>query len=655
MWIQSIFSTILNMSLTASVVILVICVARLAMKKAPKIYSYLLWGLVLFRLLCPVSLLTSFSVIPVRISSGEVVSDWEAGYIEQVQVHYDDDITYEAAVNAGREPVSVEKGNDYVVTGNDGISEPKTVKNTVMPLLAVIWAAGIPTVLLPGVISYIRIKRMTKVVIPLRKNIYIGDDVESPFVIGIFCPVIYLPRTLDASEREYIIAHENHHIRRGDHVFKALGFLALAVHWFNPLVWLAFALAVRDMEMSCDEAVIRKLGEKVRADYSASLLKLATGSRLFTANPLAFGENDPAGRVRNLSKWKKPALWVIILCVLICIALALMLLTNLDLKHPESDNKTPGTTMSPTEETTPDKTESVAGENSAISETDGVVMLQKPLSALPELYSAEQAMIDGCFVQINGVATDNKDKFFKFASDSRAGVHSSIRIINWYIGDKSHYTAMDLSFADSVYTATWFENGVEHTKQFRYLVHFVGEKEQENIDYDAYERYVLLDDNQVSWDEIWHSLISSQRPGGIEHMTVYSDYIYYPEFVIIPEPIAKAELVLEGNTLITVTDSTQLDKIRNLFHNRQFLGYEPKTHGIGVGLNLILTDRSGKKVEIELDADPNRDVCRINGEYVFYGAFDEPSYVAKLWDALNISQWPEQVYQKYPSVSRKIG
>ena len=356
MRLENTFSAVLSMSLTASVVILIVCLARLAMKKAPKLYSYLLWGLVLFRLLVPISLPAPVSVIPEKVSSGEMVSNWEAGYVEQVQIYYDDNTEFEAAVSAGRAPVADEEGRSYVVTGNDGVSAPKTVKNAVIPLLSVLWVVGGLAVLLPGVISYIRIKRKTRVVIELRKHIYMGDDVQTPFVMGIFRPKIYLPAALEVSEREYIIAHENHHIRRGDHIFKALGFLALAIHWFNPLVWLAFGLAVRDMEMSCDEAVIRKLGENVRADYSASLLKLATGHGLFNGSPLAFGENDPVGRVRNLSKWKRPALWVVVLCVILCIILAVVLLTNLDGKKTEQKPKVPETTTVPTEETTHDTT-----------------------------------------------------------------------------------------------------------------------------------------------------------------------------------------------------------------------------------------------------------------------------------------------------------
>ena len=139
---------------------------------------------------------------------------------------------------------------------------------------------------------------------------------------------IYLPCNMGEKEQEYIILHEQHHIRRFDHVIKALAFLALTIHWFNPLVWVAFVLACKDMEMSCDEAVIRKLGEDVRADYSASLLTLATGHRIIAGTPLAFGEGDTKGRIKNLARWKKPAIWIIVIALILCVILAVCLLTN---------------------------------------------------------------------------------------------------------------------------------------------------------------------------------------------------------------------------------------------------------------------------------------------------------------------------------------
>ena len=179
-----------------------------------------------------------------------------------------------------------------------------------------------------SIVSYIRLRRKLTVVVPLRDNIFIADDIKSPFVVGLFRPKIYLPCNLGDKEQEYIILHEQHHIKRLDHVMKALAFLALAIHWFNPLVWVAFVLASKDMEMSCDEAVIRKVDGDVRADYSASLLTLATGRRIIAGTPLAFGEGDTKGRINNLSKWKKPAVWVVLIAVVACAVLAVTVLTN---------------------------------------------------------------------------------------------------------------------------------------------------------------------------------------------------------------------------------------------------------------------------------------------------------------------------------------
>ena len=177
-------------------------------------------------------------------------------------------------------------------------------------------------------ISYLKIRKKVRIAVPLRSNIWIADDIKSPFVIGFLKPKIYLPNNLGEQEQEYIILHEQHHIRRLDHVIKTLAFLALTIHWFNPLVWFAFVLACKDMEMSCDEAVIRKIGENVRADYSASLLTLATGHRIIAGTPLAFGEGDTKGRIRNLAKWKKPAIWVLVLTIIICLILGVCLITD---------------------------------------------------------------------------------------------------------------------------------------------------------------------------------------------------------------------------------------------------------------------------------------------------------------------------------------
>lgn len=750
MALTDIFASVLNMSLTSSVVILMVSLARLILRRAPKIYSYALWALVLFRLLCPLSFESPFSLIPTQISSGDAVSAWSDDYIGENQIHFDNRPEFDAAVEAGRKPIPSGEDHFYVVTGNDGVSEPKTVENTLMPHFARIWIIGIFGMIFYSIISYYHIRKQTKVAVPFGKGIYIADDVISPFVMGLFRPVIYLPGTLDPSEQRYIIHHERHHIRRGDHIFKALGFLALTVHWFNPLVWVAFILAGRDMEMSCDEAVIRKLGEDVRAAYSASLLNLATGQRLFAGTPLAFGEGDPTGRVRNLAKWRKPAFWVIILCIVICIILAACLLTD----PQDTSTDTPETEPPFSEETEPAETDdwgvsivpervsrtgataiftypgSIPGQedaeltygdflslerlengkwveveenpgyeyyvgDSSYPVTDGYGMVHEwevrfgelpdghyrlgkqvtlvrpdgtseeqiiygefflpdsiltgpiPLEDLPEKYSAEQAMLDGCFVQSDGVARDNKELFHQFATVTAGGVPSSIRIVNWYYGDDPHYTALDLNFDGSAYTISWLEDGQRISKQFLYLKHFAGEKERENMAYDAYEHYVLVNDNTVTWQRIWEGLISSQSGAAIEHMTVYSDYIYFPKKPQLPANLVQAVLEFEGESIVTVTDFDRLEKLYLLFDSAELLGYEPKTHSVGVDLNLILTAQSGETMTIELD--PDSDLCRIDGEYIFYGAPDEPDYIEKLWYYLGLTAWPDAVYQKCPN------
>ena len=188
-------------------------------------------------------------------------------------------------------------------------------------LATLVWLAGIGVLAVYSVVSLLRLRRKLIGALPLRENICLADYIDSPFVMGIIHPKIYLPSSLSEQEQGYIILHEQHHIRRGDHIMKALAFLALCIHWFNPLVWVAFILSSKDMEMSCDEAVVKKLGEGIRADYSASLLSLATGRRIIAGTPLAFGEGDTKSRIKNLLNWKRPKVWITVLAAVVCLAI----------------------------------------------------------------------------------------------------------------------------------------------------------------------------------------------------------------------------------------------------------------------------------------------------------------------------------------------
>lgn len=931
------FPDLMDINLTASIVILWVICVREFLKGAPKIFSYALWGIVLLRLLVPISIESPVSFVPERTEFSSMVE------VNEVLPEIEFESPQDRAENEWlRENTA--SGEPLVQVSHSLDAET---------YLTFIWLIGIAVMLLRSGVSYWKLRNKVRVAIPFRKGIYIADDIDTPFVMGFFRPVIYLPGTLEPSERKYIIAHEHHHIRRGDHIYKALGFLALTIHWFNPFVWAAFILACRDMEMSCDEAVIRELGENVRAEYSASLLNLATGQRMFAGTPLAFGEGDPPGRVRNLAKWKKPAFWVILICAIVCVVLAVCLLTDpskdiseetrsyeqyyvmdeqsivvtgvardstiavkfkktsgprsfvVDIQYKTKEDSA-WTSLSPetleiaetcafqipagssymiraiptlgangyatfeisdrgvyaladidkssvnqiklqnlhngqytflsdeaaiseicaylagisgadygsskgyyegtyavtlqfsdtseyfsvvfgdsssfnlgqgddgypiryellnceildvvaffsqydssgfewamlgqaeaTEETEPvskwgvsitpervsrtgttaifDYSGSVPGEEGAeltygdflsldrwendwwvsveelpgyeyyvgdssypvmngygmvhewddrfgelpdgtyrlgklltLTRTDGTTSQQMvygeftlpeaiptgpiPLEDLPELYSAEEAMIDGCFVSVDGIARHNQEAFHSFAQNAANGIPGFIRLVNWHYGEDSRWSAMDLSYDGDQFIL----QGTSDTYTFRYLKHFTGQKDRPDADYDSYEYYALLNDNTVTWEDILDHRVDPE-----DHWAIYAEYTYRPKQPQLPDKPDYAILEFRDSGLVTVLNGARLKKLIGLFENGEYLGYEPKTHSIGVELNLIFTSAEGDFV---IELDPDSDLCRINGEYVFYGAPDEPDYIYKLWEYLGITQWPDIVY-----------
>lgn len=298
------FGTILDMSLTASVVIAVVLAARLLLKKGPKIISYALWAVVLFRLLCPVSLTAPVSALKVTRPQVTVVSQGTSTVSYLPQPALETPGTFGAPAPQVRPQAATATMRD--------ISWRAWVPG--------IWAAGVTAMGLHFLISCLRLRRRLVGAVPLSGRVYLADHIPTPFVLGVLRPRIYLPSDAPEGEWPYILAHERHHIRRGDHIIKLLAYFALCLHWFNPLVWLAFLLAGKDMEMSCDEAVIRRLGPEIRADYAQSLLRLATSRPIIAGMPLAFGEGDTKGRVKNMANWKKPKIWVVLASLVLCLA-----------------------------------------------------------------------------------------------------------------------------------------------------------------------------------------------------------------------------------------------------------------------------------------------------------------------------------------------
>ena len=314
--------TILNMSLTASVAIVFVLLLRLLLKKAPKVISYALWAVVLIRLLCPVSIESGLSLFDLFDTPTVDMTEHSSAveYIPSNIVHTEFPEVVLPVPGIGEAITEVLPQGEEQLRA-DPLEGPIFIATYV-------WWSGILVMAVYGIVTYLRLRRRLITASPLRDNIYLADDIDSPFVMGLIRPKIYLPSAMEEREQSYILLHEQHHIRRLDHVVKALAFVALCIHWFNPLVWVAFILSGKDMEMSCDEAVVKKLGTQIRADYTASLLSLATGKRIIAGMPLAFGEGNTKGRIKNLANWKKPAFWVVVVAVIACITLAIGLLTN---------------------------------------------------------------------------------------------------------------------------------------------------------------------------------------------------------------------------------------------------------------------------------------------------------------------------------------
>lgn len=321
MWIYELLSEVLHMSFMSSIVILAVLVIRLLFQRLPKLFRYVLWSVVLFRLLCPVTLSSSVSFFRVFGTPMEGA--------QLVQSLPEDNPEAGKPVSVPMDGQMQEDAEKVTVPASFGETKSRAEITKLWKLFAVCaWLLGVSIMMLYSICSLIRLRRKLIGALRVDEQVFLSDSIMTPFVIGILRPRIYLPCTLGEEEKPYIILHEQIHIKRGDHIFRALAFCALAIHWFNPLVWLAFYLSGVDMEMSCDEAVMKKSDSDIRAAYSTSLLGLSTGKRYFNGALLAFGEGNVKNRIKNVMKYKKPAFITIITAVLVVIVLVCTLGSN---------------------------------------------------------------------------------------------------------------------------------------------------------------------------------------------------------------------------------------------------------------------------------------------------------------------------------------
>ena len=309
---NELFLKIINMSISASWLILAVLILRLVLKKAPKWVNVLLWGIVAVRLICPLSFESALSLIP---SSETIPLDIEMAAKPTIDSGV-------PAINSVVNPVlSSFAPPQHVLTS----ANPLQIW---IPILNIIWLIGVGALLLYTAVSYWRLCRKVDTAVRYKGNIFQSENVSSPFVLGIIKPRIYLPFNMNGQDLEHVVAHEQAHIRRKDHWWKPLGFLLLTIHWFNPLMWLAYVLLCRDIEFACDEKVIKELGNEQRADYTQALVVCSVNRRMIAACPLAFGEGGVKDRVKSVMNYKKPAFWIIILAVIACVIVAVCFLTN---------------------------------------------------------------------------------------------------------------------------------------------------------------------------------------------------------------------------------------------------------------------------------------------------------------------------------------
>ncbi|HWQ77560.1 MAG TPA: M56 family metallopeptidase [Anaerovoracaceae bacterium] len=306
---DAVFLRVLNMSVTACYIILFVIAIRLLLRKAPRIFSYILWAAVLFRLVFPFSFESVFSLLPVNAQP------------------VPENIMYAGTPRIQSGIAAVDQAVNRSLPAPDVGVSMNPIQLWIF-LGEILWLAGVAVLLTYSIITTVKLYRKLQYARHTERNIYELPGIATPFVFGVLKPKIYLPADISEKERNYILRHEQTHIKRFDHIIKLFAFLVLCVHWFNPLVWIAFFLMSTDMELSCDESVLKQLGGDIKKEYSASLLSLSAGKRTIGGCPLAFGEGNIKGRIKNILSYKKPAFWVVIIAVLIVAAACVGLISD---------------------------------------------------------------------------------------------------------------------------------------------------------------------------------------------------------------------------------------------------------------------------------------------------------------------------------------
>ena len=382
----AVFLKLLNLSISASWLVLAVLALRLVSKRSPKWMNVLLWGIVALRLVLPFSIESALSLIP----SAETVSP--------AVVQFDPAPTITSGVSVIDNAVNPALSEHFAAVPTASVN-PLYVWTEIAGW---VWLIGLGAMLLYALVSYLRLRRRVSVSLPIQDHIYLCDAISSPFILGVVKPHIYLPSGLDEVQRQNVLAHEQAHLARRDHWWKPLGFALLAVYWFNPVLWLAYTLLCRDIELACDERVIRTMDESAVKTYSTVLLACSMPRKAVITCPLAFGEVGVKERVKNALHYKKPAFWVVTASVAVCVVVAVCFLTN----PPRALSKVCGDFWDT--EAVCTYTEEQSGADARYTTTNGTVRLSEHLAlvrigaARPEKKSAVNPKWSSLYLALPG-------------------------------------------------------------------------------------------------------------------------------------------------------------------------------------------------------------------------------------------------------------
>lgn len=383
---SGLFLKLLNMSISASVLIVVVVLARCLLRRSPKWIHCILWALVGIRLLCPFQLETTFSLAP----NAQVVSIEAGAVTSQVLAEM---------------PALDNTANRYLAKYYfEGITVPEqeTAQNP-MNLIASVWLCGVAVLLVYAAVSYVHIRRKVRESVRIEGNIYICDRIQTPFIFGVLNPRIYLPSSLKEVQIKNVVAHEKAHIRRLDYLWKPLGYVLFAVYWFNPFCWLAYILFCRDIEMACDERVIKEWSAEQKKEYSLVLLSFHVPGKMITVCPLAFGEVGVKQRVKGILNFKKPTFWLIAAALLFCVIIGALFLTN----PKKNDNVEENIATELSESSLTDQTLNTEKDSLADQESELNALLKKQSDAIrAQQQSFLQTWADA-FCDRDGAAIDS--------------------------------------------------------------------------------------------------------------------------------------------------------------------------------------------------------------------------------------------------------